>query len=184
MQQDELRLAIEQPAAQHGVVFEVGLVEEIIKNVQGQARYLPLLQYTLNLLWETEVKNHDIGDLLKAAALAPKGALRKRYRTLNINTYRQLGGVWGALHQRVEKIYNDLTTEEQTCVQRIFLRLVEISGDEESATECKAVLRRAMRFEFNDPLEQKVLTQLIDQNLLVSDHQPQSEVSTVEIAQA
>jgi len=69
MQQDELRLAIEQPAAQHGVVFEEGLVEEIIKNVQGQAGYLPLLQYTLNLVWETEVKNHDIGD-----------------RTLNINT--------------------------------------------------------------------------------------------------
>ncbi|NJM70623.1 MAG: hypothetical protein HC862_10535 [Scytonema sp. RU_4_4] len=165
MQQDELRLAIEQPAAQHGVVFEEGLVEEIIKNVQGQAGYLPLLQYTLNLLWETEVKNHDIGD-----------------RTLNINTYRQLGGVWGALHQRVEKIYNNLTEVEQTWVKRIFLRLVEIGGDEESGIEWKPVRRRAMRFEFSEKLEQKVLTQLIDQNLLVSNCQPQSEVSTVEIA--
>ncbi|MBW4628697.1 MAG: hypothetical protein KME49_25085 [Brasilonema octagenarum HA4186-MV1] len=64
------------------------------------------------------------------------------------------------------------------------MRLVEIGGDEESGTESKAVRRRAMRFEFNDPLEQKVLTQLIDQNLLVSDRQPHSEVSTVEIAQA
>lgn len=165
MQRDELRLAIEQPAAQHGVVFEVGLVEEIIQNVQGQAGYLPLLQYTLNLVWETEVKNHDIGD-----------------RTLNISTYRQLGGVWGALHQRVENIYKNLTKEEQTCVQRIFLRLVEIGGDEESGTEWKPLRRRAIRFEFSDPLEQKVLTQLIDQNLLVSDRQPHSEVSTVEIA--
>ncbi|OKH58690.1 hypothetical protein NIES2130_13455 [Scytonema sp. HK-05] len=165
MQEDELRLAIEQPAAQHGVVFEKGLVKEIINNVQGQAGYLPLLQYTLNLVWETEVKNHDIGD-----------------RTLNINTYRQLGGVWGALHQRVENIYNNLTKEEQTCIQRIFLRLVEIGGDEESGTEWKPVRRRAMRFEFSEELEQKVLTQLIDQNLLVSDRQPHSEVSTVEIA--
>jgi hypothetical protein len=55
-------------------VFEKGLVEEIINNVQGQAGYLPLLQYTLNLVWETEVKNHDIQD-----------------RTLNINTHRQVG---------------------------------------------------------------------------------------------
>jgi WD40 repeat protein/energy-coupling factor transporter ATP-binding protein EcfA2 len=165
MQRDELRLAIEQPAAQHGVVFEVGLVEEIIKNVQGQAGYLPLLQYTLNLVWETEVNNHDIQD-----------------RTLNINTYRPLGGVWGALHQRVEKIYNNLTPEAQRCIQRIFLRLVEIGGEEESGTEWKPLRRRAMRFEFNDPLEQKMLTQLIDQNLLVSNYQPQSEVSTVEIA--
>ncbi|MBW4635679.1 MAG: PD40 domain-containing protein [Iphinoe sp. HA4291-MV1] len=165
MQRDELRLAIEQPAAQHGVVFEVGLVEEIIKNVQGQAGYLPLLQYTLNLLWETEVKNHDIQD-----------------RTLNISTYRQLGGVWGALQQRVEKIYNNLTKVEQTCTQRIFLKLVEIGGDEESGQAWKPVRRRAMRFEFNEKLEQEVLTQLIDQNLLVSNRQPQSEVSTVEIA--
>jgi WD40 repeat protein len=165
MQQDELRLAIEQPAAQHGVVFEKGLVEEIIKNVQGQAGYLPLLQYTLNLVWETEVKNHDIGD-----------------RTLNINTYRQLGGVWGALHQRVENIYSDLTKDQQIWLKRIFLRLVEIGGDEESGTEWKPVRRRAMRFEFSEELEQKVLAQLIDQNLLVSNRQPDSEVSSVEIA--
>jgi WD40 repeat protein len=165
MQRDELRLAIEQPAAQHGVVFEEGLVEEIIKDVQGQAGYLPLLQYTLNLLWETEVKNHDIQD-----------------RTLNISTYRQLGGVRGALHQRVEGIYNELTKAEQLSAQRIFLRLVEIGGDEESGTEWKPVRRRAMRFEFNDPLEQKVLNLLVDRNLLVSDRHSQSEASTVEIA--
>ncbi|MDF5715823.1 MAG: hypothetical protein PUP93_18550 [Rhizonema sp. NSF051] len=165
MQRDELRLAIEQPAAQHGVVFEEGLVEEIINNVQGQAGYLPLLQYTLNLLWETEVKNNNIGD-----------------RTLNISTYRQLGGVRGALQQRVEKIYNNLTKDQQTCVQRIFLRLVEIGGDEESGTEWKPVRRRATLFEFSEKREKEVLTQLIDQNLLVSNHQPQAEVSTVEIA--
>ncbi|NJM74180.1 MAG: hypothetical protein HC862_31165 [Scytonema sp. RU_4_4] len=152
MQYDELRLAIEQPAAQHGVVFEQGLVEEIIKNVQGQAGYLPLLQYTLNLVWETEVKNNGISD-----------------RTLNIKTYRQLGGVRGALQQRVDEIYNALTKAEQLSVQRIFLKLVEIGEDEELGTEWKPVRRRAMRFEFNDPLEEKVLTQLIDQQLLVSN---------------
>jgi len=51
---DELRQAIEQPAAKHGVVFEEGLVEQIIKELEGQKGYLPLFQYTLNLLWESE----------------------------------------------------------------------------------------------------------------------------------
>ena len=51
MYPDELRQAIEQPAAKHGVVFETGLVKQIIKEVEGQKGYLPLLQYTLNLLW-------------------------------------------------------------------------------------------------------------------------------------
>lgn len=104
MQSDELRLAIEQPAAHHGVVFETGLVEEIIKDVQGQAGYLPLLQYT----------------------------------------------------------------------QKIFLKLVGIGEDKESGSEWKAVRRVTWRSEFKDEIEQRVLAILIDENLLVSDRQPQS----------
>jgi energy-coupling factor transporter ATP-binding protein EcfA2 len=165
MQLDELRLAIEQPAAHHGVVFETGLVEEIIKDVQGQAGYLPLLQYTLNLLWETEVKNGSIND-----------------RTLNISNYRELGGVRGALQQRVDKIYEDLSAQEKIATQRIFLKLVDIGGDEDSGTEWKAVRRRALRCEFSDSLEQDVLVKLINNHLLVSDRKVQSPQSTIEIA--
>jgi WD domain, G-beta repeat len=165
MQLDELRLAIEQPAAHHGVVFETGLVEEIIKNVQGQAGYLPLLQYTLNLLWETEVETGSIHD-----------------RTLNTSTYRQLGGVRGALQQRVDGIYNKLPEAEKRAVQRVFLKLVGINENYEADTEGQPVLRRALRSEFSNELEQSILVKLIDENLLVSDRQPQSQESTVEIA--
>jgi energy-coupling factor transporter ATP-binding protein EcfA2 len=165
MQRDELRLAIEQPAAHHGVVFEEGLVEEIIKDVQGQAGYLPLLQYTLNLLWETEVQIDNLQD-----------------RTLNINTYRRLGGIRGALQTHVDHIYAAFSSEEQLATQRIFLKLVGIGGDEESETEWKPIRRRANRKEFNDELEQRVLIQLIDTKLLVSDRQPSTQQSTVELA--
>ena len=75
---DELRRAIAQPAAKNGVVFEEGLIrhlqkrfsnpypavsrlaflersiEQIIEEVERQKGYLPLLQYTLDLLWEKE----------------------------------------------------------------------------------------------------------------------------------
>lgn len=155
MHPDELRLAIEQPAAHHGVVFETGLVEEIIKDVQGQAGYLPLLQYTLNLLWESEVKAGDLQD-----------------RTLNISSYRRLGGVRGALQQRVDEIYQSLSTAEQLAAQQIFLKLVEIGGDEASGTAWKPLRRRAARSEFVGEQEQTVLTQLINANLLVSDAPP------------
>ncbi|MGA7935590.1 MAG: adenylate/guanylate cyclase domain-containing protein, partial [Kovacikia sp.] len=60
MQRDELWLAIKQPAARSGVVFETGLIEEILRDVQGQAGYLPLLQYTLDLLWESEHRNGSL----------------------------------------------------------------------------------------------------------------------------
>jgi hypothetical protein len=165
MQPDELRLTIEQPAAQYGVVFETGLVEEIIKDIQGQAGYLPLLQYTLNLLWETEVQTGSIND-----------------RTLNISTYRELGGVRGALKKHVDQIYGALLESEKLATQRIFLKLVGIGEDSESGTEWKPIRRRANRFEFSDELEQSMLVKLINENLLVSDRQLQAPESTVEIA--
>ncbi|MCJ8279102.1 MAG: ATP-binding protein [Rivularia sp. ALOHA_DT_140] len=42
MQSSELRLAIEQPAARHGVVFEADLVDKNIAELKGQAGRLPL----------------------------------------------------------------------------------------------------------------------------------------------
>lgn len=164
MQPDGLRLAIEQPAAQHGVVFETGLVEEIIKNVQWQAGYLPLLQYTLNLIWEEEVLSNDI----------------QNNRTIHISTYRNLGGVRGALQKRLEKIYQGLSKPEQEAVQRVFLRLVDIGSNEESGIDWRPVRRRATQSEFKDELEIKTLRDLVNLNLLVTDNT--GEQSIVEIA--
>lgn len=165
MQMSELRLAIEQPAAHHGVVFEEGLVEEIIKDVQGQAGYLPLLQYTLSLLWNTEVKTGRIQD-----------------RVLQINTYRTLGGVTGALQKHVNDIYGKMSQQEKLATQTIFLRLVGIGGDEASETSWKPIRRRADRSEFSTALEKQVLIKLIKEKLLVSDRQPQTQQATVELA--
>jgi hypothetical protein len=134
MHPDELRLAIEQPAAQHGVVFQQGLVEEIIKDVQGQAGPLPLLQYTLNLLWEEEEKEDGLAD-----------------RTLNTKAYRELGGVRGALQKRADEIYASFSDSsepksersQQAIVRQIFLRLVDIATVEATGdTPWRPVRRR------------------------------------------
>lgn len=151
MQPSELRLAIEQPAAHHGVVFEAGLVDTIIAEIQGQAGCLPLLQYTLNLVWEDEVKTGSINN-----------------RTLNISTYQKLGGVQGALQQHVNSIYDKLSPSERLATQRIFLKLVGIGENAESGIEWKPVRRRAQLSEFGDD-EHDVLLELVNKNLLVSD---------------
>jgi energy-coupling factor transporter ATP-binding protein EcfA2 len=169
MQPDELRLAIEQPAAHHGVVLEEGLVETIIKEVQGQPGYLPLLQYTLNRLWEAERQTGTM----------------PQERTLHTQTYLRLGGVRGALQKHVDEIYQRLQQQGNApTTQRIFLRLVEIGGDAESGTEWKPVRRRASRSEFQDEQENAVLAELIDQKLVVSDRDLPSPTqdATVEIA--
>ncbi|MBE9212932.1 hypothetical protein IQ247_09560 [Plectonema cf. radiosum LEGE 06105] len=151
MQRNELRLAIEQPAAHHGMIFEPGLVDKIITEVQGQAGCLPLLQYTLKLLWEEEVRTGSIND-----------------RVLNASTYEDLGGVTGALQQHVDSIYDNLSPSEKLAGQRIFLKLVGIGESAESGIEWKPVRRRALLSEFRDD-ERDVLLKLVNENLLVSD---------------
>lgn len=161
LQDDELRLAIEQPAAKNGVVFEEGLVEEIIKNVLGQAGSLPLLQYTLDLLWEKD----DVTG-----------------RTLHKDKYRQIGGVRGALEQRVTEIYEAFTKEEKVAVKQIFLKLVDITSLAKDGIST-VVSRRAYLSEFTDETVKRILKKLIDEHkLLVSDDKDNKQQPTVELA--
>lgn len=158
MGHDELRLAIEKPAAHHGVVLEPELTEEIIHDLKGQPDTvneaervsLPLLQYTLKLLWES---SEDLS----------------RDRTLRVSTYRSLGGVRGALQRHVDEIYAPLPDEQKQATKYIFLQLVDVTSADAGATAVgKAVSRRAALSEFS-PAEQAVLRQLVDAGLLVSD---------------
>ena len=160
MEEAELRQAIAQPAAQQGVVFESGLLEEIIRDVQGQAGSLPLLQYTLNLLWQED----DLSD-----------------RTLNIATYQQLGGVRGALQKHVNKIYEELPSEQQLATKQILLKLVDVVAQENAEILRVAVSKRAYKAEFTEA-QAETVNLLINKSLLVSDDIKREGQSTVEIA--
>ncbi|MEY2585600.1 MAG: hypothetical protein QOD80_1626 [Verrucomicrobiota bacterium] len=171
MHADELRQAIEQPAARHGVVFEQGLVEEIIKDVQGQAGSLPLLQYTLDLLWHEEAREDGLAD-----------------RHLNTKAYRELGGVRGALQKRADEIYDSFAegadgktaSPKQEIVRQIFLRLVDLAGEGSDAAAWRPVRRRASIAMFATGQEQEILQALINQKLLVSNRE--GDDATVEVA--
>lgn len=164
MYSDELRQAIEQPAAKQGVVFEPGLVEQIIKEVEGQSGYLPLLQYTLDLLWEKE-----------CTTKADDGRFHIEDRTLNKINYAALEGVRGALQKRVDEIYKDICAKNQQgelITKQIFLKLVNIV---ESDSGSRAVSRRGYRAEFVGELVESILKRFIDENLLVSNYEYLSE---------
>src|SRR6202140_1980031 len=171
MHADELRQAIEQPAARHGVGFEQGLVEGIIKEVQSQAGSLPLLQYTLDLLWQEEAREDGLPD-----------------RPLNTKAYRELGGVRGALQKRANEIYASFgdgsdakaATPKQEIVRQIFLRLVALAGEGSDAAPWRPVRRRASMAMFTTSQEREILQALIDQKLLVSNRE--GDDATVEVA--
>ncbi|HLP89648.1 MAG TPA: hypothetical protein VK184_13785 [Nostocaceae cyanobacterium] len=141
MSDNDLRLAIAEPAARNGVVFESGLIDQIITDFKQQAGSLPLLQYTLDLLW----KNDNIED-----------------RELNIKTYETLGGVTGALQKQADKIYNqELTELERKAAKQIFITLIDIADG-------KPVSRRADKSQFLDDITASTLEKLINNRLLVS----------------
>ncbi|MFW9262606.1 NACHT and WD repeat domain-containing protein [Nostoc sp. CALU 546] len=161
MYPEQLQQAIEQPAAKHGVVFQEGLVKQIIKDVEGQSGYLPLLQYTLDLLWEYECKT-----------LGTDSKPRIENRRLNTSSYNALEGVRGALQKRVNDIYSRLKQDEQTASKQIFLKLVNIVETESGS---KAVSRRAYRNEFVGKSVEETLKKFVDENLLVSGYEYISE---------
>ncbi len=179
---DELRQAIEQPAAKHGVVFEEGLVEQIIKELDGQKGYLPLLQYTLNLLWESERQT-----------LGADGRPNIEDRTLNKKSYAALEGVRGALQKQVNEIYSNLNQDEQKTTKQIFLKLVNFVDTDSGS---RAVSRRAYQDEFVGKSEEKLLEKFINKEKLLvgsgeyssteemqaSDSKRLKQSATVEIA--
>ncbi|CCI17593.1 Genome sequencing data, contig C309 [Microcystis aeruginosa PCC 9807] len=153
MDESELRLAIAEPAARNGVIFEQGLINQIIADFYEQAGSLPLLQYTLDLLWQ---KNHI------------------QERILNIKTYQEIGGVTGALEKQADKIYGQFNEQQRKAAEEIFLELISLEGE-------KAVSRRADKSSFEqEEMQKEVLYQLIDNRLLVS--KGEDGKATVEVA--
>jgi flagellar hook assembly protein FlgD len=135
MDESELRLAIAEPAARNGVIFEKGLINQIVADFYEQAGSLPLLQYTLDLLWE---KDHI------------------QERVLNNKIYQEIGGVTGALEKQADKIYSRFNEQQRKAAEEIFLELISLEGKE-------AVSRRADKSSFEqEEMQREVLYQLID----------------------
>ena len=148
----ELKLVIKNPAATHGVNVEQDLIEEMIDDFRGESRSLPLLQYTLDLLWEKD----DLTDGL-----------------LNQETYEDIGKVGGALQQQAEKIYQHFESQGlEKSVEHIFVRLITITADG------KRVSKRENKSRFSGELGRIVDELVKEHRLLISGRQ----LDKVEIA--
>jgi WD40 repeat protein len=136
-----LQLVIEQPALEHGVIFEEGLVETIVEDARKTTNYLPLLQYTLDCLWKRE----DLSD-----------------RVLKTSTYKQLGDLKQVLNERFDSIYNSFSATEQSILKTIFVKSVKIINFPNKNT---IILKKLSRSQFED----RVIEKFIDNHLLIAD---------------
>ena len=103
MTKEELRTAIEQPAAQDGWELEPGLVDLMLEDVEDESGALPLLSHALLETW-----------------------IRRSGRILTLAGYQAAGRVQGAIAKTADSTLAGLTPEQKEIARSIFLRLTEL----------------------------------------------------------
>ncbi|MEO0932288.1 MAG: pentapeptide repeat-containing protein [Cyanobacteria bacterium J06641_2] len=145
MTREELKKAIVEPANFVELEIEQELVEEMLADVANAPATLPLLQDTLTELWKNRTDN-----------------------CLRLNTYSQLGGVMGTLHQRATKVYESFDKEEQAVCKYIFLVLTQLGeGTEDTRRRC--FKQDLVNKRYSEELVDEVVQKLADEKLIVTD---------------
>lgn len=153
-----LERAIRGPAERAGVIFEQGVVEQIVSDINYQAGALPLLQYALTELFD-----------------------RREGRQITHKSYHQIGGAVGALANRASEIYQSLTVEGQELTRQMFLRLVTL-GEGAEDTRRRASQVELLSLANNADLMEEIIDQFAAYRLFSLDHDPETRLPTVEVA--
>jgi len=103
-----------------GLIFDDGLVEEIVYSLRSQndramAGALPLLQFTLDRLFEERQDNH-----------------------LTRDSYQAMGGVSGAIGTHSENVFKSLSLRAQKKLGDVFLQLISIDENTGEITRRRA----------------------------------------------
>ncbi len=141
MTEEDLRAAIEGPAQQAGLLLEPGLVDLLVREVEGEPGALPLMSHALRRTWE-----------------------RREGRVLTVSGYRETGGLRGAVAQTAETLYASLSHDEQLIARDLMMRMV--APDPEGGAVRSAVPRRSIT---GDDRHERVIGLLVDSRLVTSD---------------
>ena len=98
---DDLRAAIEGPARQAGLLLEPGLVDLLVREVEGEPGALPLLSHALRETWQ-----------------------RREGRTLTVGATRQTGGSAVPSPSPPRRSTSSCHREQRTMLRDLLLRLV------------------------------------------------------------
>ena len=141
MYREDLRTAITGPAAAAGLLLEPGLVDLLIRDVEGQPGALPLLSHALRRTWE-----------------------RREGRTLTVAGYQATGGIEGCVAQSAEQLYTSLEPQQRPMLRQVLLRLVSTDDDGEpvrNRVPCRVLL--------GDPVRESIVEALVAARLVSSD---------------
>ncbi len=141
MSDEDLRAAIEGPARQAGLPVEPGLVDLLVREVEGEPGALPLLSHALRETW-----------------------LRREGRTLTVAGYQASGGIRGAVAQSAEDVYERVAVDQQGAFRDLLLRLVVPTEEGEPVRS-----RLPRRLIATDDARDQLIELLVGARLVTSD---------------
>ncbi len=157
MNEEELRLAISEPAKRKGVTVEKELEDKLIKDVEEEAS-LPLLQYALKQLWK-----HKVND------------------KLTLLQYINAGEIDGILERNANEVLENIKKSPkiiengETIAKYIFLQLIHL-GDGTGDTRKKVKedeIYETKRYSKSEIEE--VFKYLLEGNLILREEEKQSD---------
>nr|WP_262986004.1 serine protease [Streptomyces sp. CBMA123] len=151
---ERLREVVTAPIdATPGVRYEPALVDRILEDTGTEPGALPLLGFTLDLLWQ-----------------------RQHGGLLTYQAYRELGGVTGALSAHADQAWSEqVQAADEPAARRLFTRLIRVPAGSPAATR-----RTALRGELGED-EWRIAQQLATTRLLVTGRNAEGD-ETVELA--
>jgi WD40 repeat protein/class 3 adenylate cyclase len=154
----ELEQAISGPARRVDVSLEPALTAAMLTDVAEEPGALPLMEYALTELFD-----------------------RRDGRVLALQTYRELGGVSGALGRRAEELFDEHDADGKEAARQLFLRLVALGEGTEDTR------RRVARSEIASlDVDQGAMAAVLDafgaSRLLSFDRDPRTGAPTIELA--
>src|SRR5687768_11630084 len=159
MQPDELVSAIALPARHVGLPIEDELIARIINDMKGEPGALPLMQFGLKDLFDSQQE--------KGGVIA-----------LTLEDYLKHGGIHKSLERHADKSFVQLSEDEQQLARSIFRGLIEI-GRGTSDT------RRTALFDEHVPANAKaeevevIVRTLADARLIITDEQAGKDTVTI-----
>ena len=121
--------------------MEPGLVDLLVREVEGEAGALPLLSHALHETWQ-----------------------RRQRRTLTVEGYQDTGGIRGAVAQSAEEVYDQVPAAQRPLLRDLLLRLVTPTPDGEPVRS--RVPRRTVA---TDTEHEQLVELLVRARLVTSD---------------
>jgi WD40 repeat protein/energy-coupling factor transporter ATP-binding protein EcfA2 len=159
MQPDELVSAIAQPALGVGLHIDPDLVAQIINDMQGEPGALPLMQFALKDLFDSQQAKGGKIDL-------------------TLSDYLQQGGMHKSLERHADGSFAKLDGSEQELARSIFSRLIEI-GHGTQDTRRTALFDELIPADSKADEVQVVIQKLADARLITTDEQAGKDTVTI-----